>query len=121
MASRSVVVEELMSMSAISASAFMPEEELFRYPSGAIRVLAVYSLGVLRPIINPMRVPMPHTFRINFREFHTFLASSNKSISCSCGSGFTFSSFAVLLFICILSCISKGIPCALESGTTSYY
>ena len=80
-ASRSVAIEPLMP-GVIFANSLMSEKERLRVPSWATSVLAVYSLGILRAIINPTTAPMPHTFRSSLLEAHIFRNSSSQSIFC---------------------------------------
>ena len=100
MASRSVVAEEVpISISALSTSALIPEEELLRVRSGTIRVLAVYSSGVPRTTIIPITAPMPHALNISFLKVQTFRITSGAVHACFQGYCVIFSLFDVLLFI----------------------
>ena len=69
---------------AIAANDESPPVPLLSDNSGAIIVLAVYSLGILNAITNPISTEYPHTFNTNLRSAQIFSPSSSKSISSSC-------------------------------------
>lgn len=114
-------VEGFILASAMPTNAPIPKDELLRAFSGAIRIVAVYSFGMLMAMIIPITVPIPQAIRRNLLDTHTFRNNICQSVSTFSGRSILFSSCKKLLFISINTVYKKRFQSLFVHKNASFF